>query len=67
MAAVRSTLSANITKHTKMVIAKKVIIDKRFNGMPKPSDFKIIEEQLPPLKEGGECFDWPIQYFNETS
>ncbi|RZB39602.1 hypothetical protein BDFB_009545 [Asbolus verrucosus] len=35
-----------------MVTAKKIVINKRFDGMPKPTDFKIIQEQLPPLKDG---------------
>ncbi|XP_044264306.1 prostaglandin reductase 1-like isoform X3 [Tribolium madens] len=47
MASIRSTISA---KQTRMVIAKKITINKRFDGMPKPSDFKTIEEELPPLK-----------------
>ncbi|KAJ8730398.1 hypothetical protein PYW07_017436 [Mythimna separata] len=32
-----------------MVKARKYVVIKRFNGMPKRSDFKIVEYELPPL------------------
>lgn len=35
------------------MVAKKFILRKKFNGMPKAEDVVIVEEQLPPLKEGG--------------
>ncbi|XP_060517222.1 prostaglandin reductase 1-like [Cylas formicarius] len=35
-----------------MVKAKKYILHKRFVGEPKPSDLKLVEEELPPLKDG---------------
>ncbi|KAJ3647784.1 hypothetical protein Zmor_019644 [Zophobas morio] len=35
-----------------MVTSKKIILGKHFDGMPQESDFKIVEEQLPPLKDG---------------
>lgn len=36
-----------------MVLAKKFIFVKRFDGMPKISDFRLEEEILPELKDGG--------------
>lgn len=39
-----------------MVQAKKFIFAKRFEGMPKISDFRLEEESLPELKDGGELF-----------
>lgn len=38
-----------------MVKATKIILQKRFDGLPKKDDFKIVEEELPPLKDGGIC------------
>lgn len=37
-----------------MVKAKKFVLDKPFVGLPKRDDLKIVEEELPPLKDGGE-------------
>ncbi|XP_048526672.1 prostaglandin reductase 1-like isoform X2 [Dendroctonus ponderosae] len=34
-----------------MVVAKKYVLVKHSEGFPKPTDFKLVEEQLPPLKE----------------
>lgn len=36
--------------------AKKFIYAKRFDGMPKVSDFRLEEETLPELKDGGLYF-----------
>nr|CAD7446514.1 unnamed protein product [Timema bartmani] len=36
-----------------MVKSKKIVIAKPIVGEPKESDFKIIEEELPPIKNGG--------------
>lgn len=36
-----------------MVIAKKYIIVKYFEGEPKASDVKIVEHKLPPIEDGG--------------
>lgn len=38
---------------TDMVRAKKFIYAKRFEGEPKLTDFKLVEEELPELQEGG--------------
>lgn len=38
-----------------MVIAKKYVLNNYFVGEPKPSDFSLVEEKLPALKDGGEC------------
>ena len=37
-----------------MVKTKKFILAKRFVGEPKADDFTLVEEELPPLKEGGK-------------
>lgn len=36
-----------------MVVAKKFVYVKRFVGEPKPTDFRLEEETLPELKDGG--------------
>lgn len=36
-----------------MVKAKKFIFAKRFDGMPKITDFRLEEETLPALNDGG--------------
>lgn len=38
-----------------MVQAKKFVYAKRFDGLPKISDFKLESETLPALKDGGKC------------
>jgi hypothetical protein len=35
-------------------IARKFILANKFQGMPKLSDLKVVEEALPPLQKGGE-------------
>jgi len=35
-----------------MVKSKNILITKYFEGEPKESDFKLVEEELPPLKDG---------------
>lgn len=37
-----------------MTLAKKYIYAERFVGEPKLSDFKLVEEELSPLKDNGE-------------
>lgn len=39
-----------------MVIAKKYVVNSPFRGMPKKSDFTIVEEELPGLNENGKHF-----------
>lgn len=34
-----------------MVVARKYLLVRKSEGLPKPSDFKLVEEELPPLKE----------------
>lgn len=52
------------------VVAKKYVYAEKFVGEPKLSDFKLVEEELPPLKENGKIFDkkcWEIncnRYFS---
>jgi len=36
----------------KMVVAQKYILAKHFDGPPKETDLQIVEEELPPLKDG---------------
>lgn len=46
-----------------MVVAKKYVYAEKFVGEPKLSDFKLVEEELPPLKENGKIShkkNWPI-------
>ncbi|GBP37200.1 Prostaglandin reductase 1 [Eumeta japonica] len=35
-----------------MVKARKYVVTKHFSGVPKRTDFKIVEEELPPLQDG---------------
>lgn len=37
----------------KMVKSRNLLITKHFEGEPKESDFKLVEEELPALKDGG--------------
>lgn len=46
-----------------MVQAKKFIYAKRFDGLPKLSDFKLEEEALPELKDGGNVKFATILFF----
>jgi hypothetical protein len=39
---------------TNMAKTKKFIFARRFVGEPKEDDFTLVEEELPPLKEGGK-------------
>jgi hypothetical protein len=36
-----------------MVKARKFVLQHLFHGEPKPTDFKLVEEELPPLQDGG--------------
>merc|ERR1712141_909965 len=36
----------------KMVLGKRFVLKHHFDGMPKPEDFDLVQENLPPLKEG---------------
>lgn len=36
-----------------MVKAKKFVVVKHFEGDPKPSDLKLVEEELAPITDGG--------------
>lgn len=38
----------------KMVTSKKFVLAKQFDGPPKESDLEIVEEELPPIKDGGK-------------
>lgn len=40
-----------------MVKTKKFIYAKVFEGEPKETDFKLVEEELPALKNGGNNFE----------
>ena len=41
----------------KMVVAKKYVLKSHFQGLPKREDLEIVEEELPPLKDGGRALD----------
>lgn len=36
-----------------MVKARKYVLARPFDGWPKKEDLQIVEEELPPLKDGG--------------
>lgn len=36
-----------------MVKARKYVFVKQFEGLPKATDLKLEEEELPPIKDGG--------------
>lgn len=36
-----------------VVVGKKFVIAKHFDGEPKPSDLTLVEFELPPVKDGG--------------
>lgn len=46
-------VSRLLTDVTRLVSSKAFIFDKQFDGFPKETDLKLVEEQLPPLKDGG--------------
>lgn len=41
------------TQSCKMVKARKYVLVKYFTEKPQPTDLKLVEEELPPLKNGG--------------
>jgi len=47
-----------------MVVAKKFVLAQRLQGAPKVSDYKIVEETLPALKDGGNahCFFTDLKF-----
>lgn len=49
-----------------MVKAQKFIYAKRFVGEPKTSDFQLVDEELPALKDNGECdpIEWCMAWFS---
>jgi NADPH-dependent curcumin reductase CurA len=40
--------------HSSSNKTRKWTIKKKFEGSPKRDDFEIVEEELPPLKDGGQ-------------
>ena len=40
-----------------MTIVKKIILPNGFKGEPKLTDFKLVEERLPALKDGEVLFE----------
>lgn len=44
------------------VTAKKFVYAKRFDGEPKLTDFDLVEEKLPALKDGGDNSPLNKQY-----
>lgn len=45
-----------------MVKTRYFLITNRFEGEPKETDFKLIEEELPDLKDGGKTFVFQKPY-----
>ena len=43
-----------IIRRASMVKCRKWILKSHFSGLPKREDLEIVEEELPPLKDGGE-------------
>ena len=43
-----------------MVKAKKFIMVRHFDGVPKPDNFQLVEEDLPELEVGGKCQAYKI-------
>lgn len=41
---------------TVTTVAKKYVFSKHFSGEPKPTDLKLVEEELPAIKDGGQCY-----------
>lgn len=46
--------SLSVREYSSSTMAKKFMNVSRFSGEPKLTDFKLEEEQLPALKDGGE-------------
>lgn len=36
-----------------MVVAKAFVFEKQFDGFPQDTDLKLVEEELPEIKDGG--------------
>lgn len=45
---------------------KRFVYAKRFEGLPKITDFQLVEEDLPELKDGGKCQLFSIQYSEKS-
>ena len=39
-----------------MVKARKYVLRSHFSGLPKREDLKIVEEELPAIKDGGQAY-----------
>ena len=40
----------------KMVKGRRFVLTRHFDGLPKPDDFELVEEELPELKDGEILF-----------
>lgn len=49
------TRKISMLQSREMMRAKKYVITKHFVNNPKPTDLKLIEEELPVLQDGGKC------------
>lgn len=45
-------------------VAKKYVFSRQFVGEPKPTDFTLVEEPLPALKDGGNNIFNNVSQFN---
>lgn len=48
----------------RMVASKKFVLAKHFDGPPKESDLQLVEEELPPIKDGGNIYHFYISDSN---
>lgn len=53
---VKSLVAARAKQFSSMVKSQKYIVVKHFEGEPKPTDLQLVEEELPPLQNGGIAF-----------
>ena len=49
-----------------MFKAKKFVYSKRFDGLPKLTDFQLVEEELPELQDGGGP-NYHLQYYKDEN
>lgn len=49
-----------------MVVAKKFLLVKHFENDPKESDFKLEEESIPPIKDGGWTVSFEVNCVNKN-
>ena len=48
------TINRYLCSNSRMVKARKWVLRSHFVGQPKREDLEIVEEELPPIKDGGQ-------------